>query len=132
MGAHAEGDLHDLLAERHLEIQRQPPLRLLHEDILILHMTAILAQVEGQAISAARLGGVEGGRKVRFRVGMDPPESMSPVTRLTECGHMVEIDAEFHGRSGRSWKLEDRSLKLERGSGDRKLSVAKNEFNLMT
>ena len=67
-------------------------LRAAQPDIAILHVPAVFAQVNGNAVSAGQFDVDRGPDRIRL-AGFEPF-----IAGLTECGDVVDVDAEFeHG-----------------------------------
>ena len=78
---------------RHFEIERLVDAGLEPRDVVVDDVTAIFAQMRGDAVGAGRerdLGGLH-------RVGM------LAAARVTHGGDMVDVDAEADGRFSRHW-----------------------------
>ena len=91
VGPHAKRKLDHRLGDRHLEIHvdAQAAAQLL--DVAFLDVAAVLAQVDGDALGAGRLGGERYLHRIRV---VDP-------ARLPERGDVVDVHAEPHRRRHR-------------------------------
>ena len=98
------------LGRRHFEIERLVDLRLQPRHVIVANVTAILAQMRGDAVAAGR------DRKLGRAHGI----RMTATTRIADGGNVVDIDAEaktVHALSLRTILSEDRFLTLELSPG---------------
>ena len=89
MGADARGDRDHLGGRRHLEVERREELSLQSLHIMIADMPAVLAEMRGDAVCPGEHGEMGGADRVR----------MVTATRISHCGHMIDVDAEADRRS---------------------------------
>ena len=84
------GDADHFRRRRHFEIERLCDALLEADDIVVENMTAVLAQMRGDAVGA----GGDGDLGRLDRIGM------TAAARIAHGGDMVDVDAEADGRSG--------------------------------
>ena len=76
-------DVEHLLRRRHLEVERLVDLPRQPRDIVIGNMTAVLAQMRGNPVSAALNGDMRRTQRVR----------MAPTARIPDRRNVIDIDA---------------------------------------
>ena len=79
----AQGDIQHFVGRRHFQVQGQFDAVAEPGDIIVGHVTPILAQMRRDPVSTRGGGGLGCAYRVRMR----------PAARITDCRHMIDIDA---------------------------------------
>ena len=115
LGKDAQGDGEDLGGVAHFEVELGDDALAQPEDVAILDVAAVGAQVDGDAAGAGPLANAGGGGEVRLdvvRLGH------GGVTGLPQGGDVVDIDAEFqawHAESQwRKWRMLVKTIAMPR------------------
>ncbi len=95
LGQHAEGDGEDLGGIAHLEVELRDDVFPEAEDVAVLDVAPIRAEVDGDAAGAGALANAGGGDDVGLDGGRLRHRG---ITGLPQGGHVVDIDAEFQSR----------------------------------
>ena len=94
-GSNSAGDSNHFVGGRHFEVQFDLRVFAQSSNVIVLNVTAIFSQVNGNSIRTAEMGFNRSPNRIRF-IG---------ATGLTQSGDVVDIDAEFDHSSCNSLKI---------------------------
>ncbi len=104
VGLDAKGEVEDFLGVAHFEVELRHEAVAELANVLVLDVAAVGAEVDGNAMCPGAFASGSSFEEARLRIGM---REHGGIAGLPKGGHVVDVDAEFHGKSSVAQNGED-------------------------